>query len=228
MTDRVLYDLKGGAPTQRFSPFCFRVKLALAHKDLPFRSELVGFTEKPKVEFSGQKLVPILVEGDTVVADSWRILEYLEQTYPQHELLSTADRSLPFLRAWSERALMGSMFRWLAPLIHDSLHGDDKAYFQATREARLGTTMAALAADAAKYQKVVHSTLEPLRALLEQQAFISGHTAGVGDLLVLSCLLWAEGVTGSAVTTPEDVISRWREGCQPWVQKMETMSAQAQ
>ena len=46
MSERVLYDLVASRPEQRFSPYCFRVKLALAHKQLPWRSELVRFTDK--------------------------------------------------------------------------------------------------------------------------------------------------------------------------------------
>ena len=35
---------------------------------------------------SGQTLVPVLVDGDEVVADSTRILEHLEERYPQRPL----------------------------------------------------------------------------------------------------------------------------------------------
>src|SRR5262249_27762181 len=37
-------------------------------------------------ELSGQTLVPVLVDGDEVVPDSTRILEYLEARYPQRPL----------------------------------------------------------------------------------------------------------------------------------------------
>mgnify|MGYP003677549998 CR=1 FL=1 len=43
--------------------------------------EHVRFGEKAKIEFSGQKLVPVIKDGETVVNDSWAIACYLEDTY---------------------------------------------------------------------------------------------------------------------------------------------------
>ena len=64
-----------------------RVALALAHKGLEAESvwiESDDRTEAKKV--SGQTLVPVLVDGEEVVADSTRILEHLEERYPQRPL----------------------------------------------------------------------------------------------------------------------------------------------
>ncbi len=35
---------------------------------------------------SGQPLVPVIVDGERVIADSTAIIEYLEQTYPDPPL----------------------------------------------------------------------------------------------------------------------------------------------
>ena len=71
-----LYELVG-RDDRRFSPYCWRVKLSLAHKKLEYRTVPVGFTEKYKIEFSGQNLVPVLDDNGTIVHDSWEIAEYL-------------------------------------------------------------------------------------------------------------------------------------------------------
>ncbi len=43
---RVLYDLAGADPGLRFSPYCWRIKLALAHKNLPYTTVAWRFTDK--------------------------------------------------------------------------------------------------------------------------------------------------------------------------------------
>ena len=41
-----LYDLAGAEPERRFSPYCWRTKLALMHKSLPFDTIPWRFTDK--------------------------------------------------------------------------------------------------------------------------------------------------------------------------------------
>ena len=68
-----LYDLAGADLERRFSPYCWRIKLALMHKGLPFDTIPWRFTEKKAIAFSGQGRVPVLIDGDQVVFDSWKI-----------------------------------------------------------------------------------------------------------------------------------------------------------
>jgi glutathione S-transferase len=64
-----------------------RVALALAHKGLEAESVWVDPADRSEVKkVSRQALVPVLVDGDEVIADSTRILEHLEERYPQRPL----------------------------------------------------------------------------------------------------------------------------------------------
>jgi glutathione S-transferase len=64
-----------------------RVALALAHKGLEADSVWVDPGDRTEVKkVSRQTLVPVLVDGDEVIADSTRILEHLEDRYPQRPL----------------------------------------------------------------------------------------------------------------------------------------------
>ncbi|WP_375505338.1 glutathione S-transferase N-terminal domain-containing protein [uncultured Nostoc sp.] len=56
-----LYDLAGAEDDRRFSPNCWRVRLALLHKGLPFETVPWRFTEKETIAFSGQGKVPVIV-----------------------------------------------------------------------------------------------------------------------------------------------------------------------
>jgi glutathione S-transferase len=64
-----------------------RVALALAHKGLEVESIWVDAGDRSAVrKVSRQTLVPVLEDGDEVVVDSTRILEHLEERYPQRPL----------------------------------------------------------------------------------------------------------------------------------------------
>ena len=58
--------------------------MALAHKGLEKDAvvELIRFSDKEKLAFSGQKLVPVIVDGDRVVNDSFAIALYLMRLIP--------------------------------------------------------------------------------------------------------------------------------------------------
>ena len=75
-----LYELVG-RDDRRFSPYCWRTRMALEHKGLDYKTIPVRFTDKDLIAFSGQGRIPVIKDGETVVSDSWAIAEYLEQTY---------------------------------------------------------------------------------------------------------------------------------------------------
>ncbi|DBB06774.1 TPA: hypothetical protein ACH3X3_009440 [Trebouxia sp. C0006] len=85
---RKLYDLAGAEDDRRTSPYCWRIRFALAHKGLEYQCVPWRRVEKDLIAFSRQDLehlpvhqVPVLVDDDTVVHDSWSIAEYLDKTY---------------------------------------------------------------------------------------------------------------------------------------------------
>ena len=58
---------------------------------LDHETVLCRFTEKEKIAFSGQPLLPVIRDGDTVVHDSWSIACFLEDTYPDRPSLFGCD-----------------------------------------------------------------------------------------------------------------------------------------
>ena len=67
---RVLFDLCGIDEGLRFSPYCWRVRHALAHKGLDVETRPWRFTDKEALAFAHHDKVPVLVDGDTTVTDS--------------------------------------------------------------------------------------------------------------------------------------------------------------
>src|SRR5438132_12572355 len=76
-----LYDLAGADAERRFSPFCWRTKMALAHKGLDVETVPWRFTEKEKLPQPNAGRVPVIVDGGEVVHDSTTIADYLETRY---------------------------------------------------------------------------------------------------------------------------------------------------
>ena len=82
-----MYDLAGADPAVRFSPYCWRIKMALAHKGLEAETIPWRFTEKDRIAFSGQGLVPVLQD--------WELpLNHLSALYPATRQLSPKVRAL--------------------------------------------------------------------------------------------------------------------------------------
>ena len=71
----------------RYSTNVERVALALAYKGIDAESvEIDPADRSPVRELSGQDLVPVLVDGEEIVADSTRILHHLERRFPDPPL----------------------------------------------------------------------------------------------------------------------------------------------
>ncbi len=76
------------------SPFVWRIRYALAHKGLPYETVKLGFSEIPTA-FGGRfKTVPILEHGDTAMAESWDIAEYLDHAFPERPLVQQSGRTV--------------------------------------------------------------------------------------------------------------------------------------
>ena len=56
----VMHDLAGADPALRFSPFCWRIRMALAQKGLAVETIPWRLTEKDVLAFSGQGRVPVI------------------------------------------------------------------------------------------------------------------------------------------------------------------------
>ncbi|KAF3952866.1 hypothetical protein CMV_021623 [Castanea mollissima] len=79
-----------------WSTCSFRVRIALNFKGLKYEYKSVNLLKGEQLNPEFIKLnpsgnVPVLVDGDTVVADSLAILMYLEDKYPHHYPLLPQD-----------------------------------------------------------------------------------------------------------------------------------------
>jgi len=210
---RKLYGLAGADPNLRFSPYCWRARLALAHKGLEVETVPWRFTEKDVIAFSGQGLVPVLVDGDATIADSWAIATYLEERYPDRPSLFGGFSGVAptrFVNAWANTILNPGIVRMIVADIFSVLHEKDKAYFRQTREQRFGIPLEAVQADRESRLPGFRQTLEPLRSALKAQPYLGGGQPTYADYIVLGSFQWARCVSSFELLEPDDPVAAWR------------------
>jgi glutathione S-transferase len=209
-----LYDLAAAEDDRRFSPYCWRTKMALKHKGLEFETLPWRFTEKDRIEFTGSATVPVIVDGNRAVYDSFEIAVYLDEAYPSRPGLfeGTESRALSlFMHHWAFRSLHPPLLRAILLDLYRHLHEKDKAYFRESREKRLGGRLEEIGAEHKKWLAEFRGALEPLRPALVQNPFVSGKGPGFSDYIVFGTFQWARSVSPLRLLEPDDPMFKWRE-----------------
>ena len=209
-----LYDLAGAEPERRFSPYCWRIKMALAHKGLSFDTVPWRFTEKDVIAFSGQGRVPVLVDGDRVVFDSWTIATYLEDTYPDHPSLFGGEGGhavTRFVNAWADGVLIGAIARLTVTDILSNIDVKDRAYFRKSREERFGAPLESIVADRDTSVIGFRKSLEPMRTVLGAQPYLAGTVPAYADFAVFGCFQWARCISSFSLLLEDDPVWAWRD-----------------
>jgi len=209
----IMHDLAGADPAVRFSPYCWRIRFALAHKGLPVETIPWRFTDKAAIAFSGQGRVPVIRDGETVVSDSWAIAEYLEAQYPMPALFggATAQAHARFINAWADTVLLGGIARLIIRDIHGMIDDSDRAYFREAREARFGMTLEAAQEGRETRVAAFRETLLPLRQVLRAQPWFGGATPSYADAIIAGTLMWPRCCSRFAVLADDDAIAAWFE-----------------
>ncbi|WP_315835392.1 glutathione S-transferase family protein [Bradyrhizobium prioriisuperbiae] len=211
---RKLFELVGADAGRPFSPYCWRTRMALAHKGLDAETVPWRFTEKSAIAPHNSDKVPVLLDGDTTVADSWAIANYLEDGYPDRPSLFGGDGGRAMgrmLNWWGDVTIVGGIFPLIAADIHDHLLPVDQAYFRQTREARLGRTLEEAAAPRDKAVEGFRKSLDPLRLTLRSQPFIGGTAPNYADYIMFGGFQWARATSPFKLLKPDDSIFDWRE-----------------
>jgi len=208
-----LYDLAGADPNRRFSPYCWRIRLALAHKGLPVETIPWRFTEKAEIARSGGKTVPVLIDGDRWIADSWTIANYLEDTYQDSPSLFGGAAARRLTRHYSSLAdnLVSAIFAFIALDILQRIADKDREYFRTSREQRVGKTLEAFVADRDTRLAGFRASLSPLRATLKTQPFFGGDEPLYADYALFGQFQWARCISPFALLEETDPVKLWRD-----------------
>ena len=212
----VFYDLCGADPDRLFSPNCWKVRLALAHKGLPFETRPTIFTRIKEVADGFSRTLPIIADGDKLVRDSFVIATYLEDAYPDRPSLFGGDggRSMArFVESWTFASVFPVLIRMIILDIHDQLDEADKPYFRESREKRFGQPLEDVQAGRDDRVDVFREALSPLRVMLGKQDFIGGDGPLFADYLIFGPLQWARVTSPVRLLASDDPVFGWFERC---------------
>jgi glutathione S-transferase len=209
---RHLYELCGADPARIFSPYCWRSRLALAHKGLAFESIPWRFTETARLAFAKHDKVPVLVDGDAVVVDSWTIAQHLDAAHPDGpSLLHGRPEAYRFVAHWTDSVVSAGIARMIVSDIPALLDPVAQAYFIASREKRYGRALAEVTADRDSFVTEFRRSLYPLRRTVEAQPFLGGPEPDYADHIVFGSFMWARVVSRFALLAEDDAVAGWVE-----------------
>jgi glutathione S-transferase len=209
-----LFELVGADQDRPFSPFCWRTRMALAHKGLSATSIPWCFTERQAIATHKSEKVPVLLDGEDSVADSWTIANYLEDRYPDRPSLFGGEGGRAMGRMinwWGDVAVVGGMFPMIVADIVAHLKPEDAAYFRRTREARFGKSLEEMMSDREKSVEGFRKSLDPMRLTLRTQPYLGGDEPNYADYIVFGGFQWARVVSPFKLLAENDLIHAWRE-----------------
>ena len=166
-------------------PYCARVRIVLAEKDVPHETVTIDLTDRPAwlVERNPpQGRVPVLEEDGWVLPESVAIDEYLEERYPEPALLPADPGERAAVRVLVER------FDDLGKPYYALRRGEEGA------EARVSDALAGL------------------DAFLATMPFLSGRAYGLADVAYLPWLFRLRDLMGFSLAG-HDAIGRWLATC---------------
>ena len=209
--ERTLYELAGRDVSLRFSPYCWRIRFALAHKDLEFEGVPWHFTDKTAIEFSGQGKVPVFVDGDRVIHESFEIANYLEATYSDHPPLfpSGSSAEVRFLNAWTDSIIHPFLSRMIVSDIIKILDPKDVDYFRQTREAFFGKKLEEVTANRDQTAHDFRLALAPVRIVLKAQEWLGGEQPSYADYILAGSFMWARCCSRFEFLEASDTVAEW-------------------
>jgi glutathione S-transferase len=209
-----LFELRA-ADGRAFSPFCWRARMALAHKGVEPALRAVRFCDIADIGH-GATTVPVLLDEDAVVRDSWDIAIHLDQRWPDRPPLLPTEgdrRMAQFVHQWTVTQLHLPIFKIIAADIWDALDAQDQPYFRASREKRLNATLESVRNVQAGNLAQLRANLAPLRGVFSTQAFLGGAQPLYADYIVFGALQWARVVGQVKLLESEDAVGQWFERC---------------
>jgi glutathione S-transferase len=209
-----LYELVGTDENRPFSPFVWRTRMALAHKGLSAQSIPWCFTEKEAIAPHKSDKVPVLLDGEKPIVDSWVIANYLEDAYPDRPSLFGGEGGRAvgrMLNWWGDVTVVGGIFPLIVADIPGHLKPVDAAYFRKSREARFGKPLEEVTANRDKAVEGFRKSIDPLRLTLRSQSFLGGATPNYADYIVFGPFQWARVVSPFKLLEDSDPVYAWRE-----------------
>ncbi|GAA0283042.1 glutathione S-transferase family protein [Alteraurantiacibacter aestuarii] len=208
-----LYDLQVSTGAT-ISPFVWATKFAVAHKG--FELDIVdgGFTGILERTGGKTERLPAIVDDGKWVLDSWGIVEYLDETYPDRPMLIPHESTAALtkaLDAWFWATATGPWMRCFCADYRDVSFEHDKEYVTRTREVMLGKTLEKMQEGREDRLPAISAALEPLRMALREHKFLGGSEPNYADYRIMGSILWLASVAQTPALAADDPLRGWIE-----------------
>ena len=210
----IMYE-RVGHEGRRPSPFSWRVHYAFAHKGIEPEFRHVRFADVETIRaLSGQHFVPIVVDGERVIHDSWNIACHLEERFPDApSLFPGGGREVARLvNHWADLTLGTAIRRLIAADFPLCLDAGDRDYYRRSREAVFGCTLEEYVADRPRWLAEFAAITEPLERTLTERPFICGPAPGYADYIVFSVFQYARLGAPQDFVPLGSALRAWRDG----------------
>ena len=196
------------------SPFVWATKFAIRHKGFDLDVVEGGFTGIAERTGGKTERLPAIVDNGRWVLDSWGIVEYLDETYPErpllipHESVAVMTKTLD---AWFWRTAIGPWMRSYCADYRDVCFEHDKEYITSSREVMLGGKLEDLQAGREDRLAAISAGLEPLRIGLREHRFLGGDEPSYADYRIIGGFLWLASLAQTPPLAQDDPLRDWIE-----------------
>lgn len=212
-----LYDLCG-RDDRRFSPYCWRTRLAFAHKNLALNCQPTAFTEiaaigTPDTGHSNGFSLPTIVVDGQYICDSAVIAQWLENSHPNAPALfghESTTNLTECLQHWVDTTIHPQIAQLLVCDIAANLQQRDLDYFRRSREDRFGDRLEVVQRRARESVDTFRNSLQPLRLTISKTAFLGGSSPIYADYIVFGALQWARLMSDYPLLADNDPLTDWR------------------
>ncbi|MGZ5792197.1 MAG: beta-etherase, partial [Croceibacterium sp.] len=157
--------------------------------------------------------LPAIVDDGQWVLDSWGIVEYLDEKYPDrpmlipHPSVAIVTRALD---AWFWGVATGPWMRCNCVSYRDLANPEDHEYITYSREKMLGKTLEEMQEGYEDRLPQISAALEPLRIALREARYLGGDTPNYADYRILGSILFTASVCkNSPVLADDDPLRPW-------------------
>lgn len=177
----------------KFSPYCWRVRMCLIHKNIAFDTSDLSFVDiqaQYKAQFSK---LPAIKDGETVLSDSFNIADYLEARYSESPSLFGSEKGrlmALFFHEWAA-SLHSDIAKIAIFDIYCKLKDRDKDYFRSSREKHFQDSLENVQSNNQELAKVdLLKKIRVLESYLSKTRYLSGDTPRYSDYIVYGTLKW--------------------------------------
>ena len=194
------------------SPFVWATRYALAHKGFELDVVPGGFTGILERTGGRTERLPAIVDDGRWVLDSWGIVEYLDETYPDrpalipHPSVAVLTR---FLDTWLWATATGPWMFCYCKDYRDLSLPQDHAYVTHSRENMLGRTLEEVQAGREDRLPAISAALEPLRKALRESPWLGGPSPNYADYRILGTFLFTASVATVPALAADDPLRDW-------------------